>query len=122
MQVNYFPRSHSRYYAEVVTNSTQVLEVVAEVDPTLKVSNKYMVQSPSSNCTDEVIPITPLALEVRLRFSQCNAQTQQENVEVRVANITMKRNLEGISPLVNINYFDALSNQEMMGRVAKRVC
>ena len=34
-----------RSYADVVTKSTMVLEVEGEVDPDLKVSNEYVVQS-----------------------------------------------------------------------------
>lgn len=77
--------------------------IEGEVDPDLKISSKYVVQLPSPECTEEIIRTPPLAPEANLRFSQRNAQIQQENMLTRAANLAEKKDNEGINLAVHKN-------------------
>src|SRR4051812_27733185 len=78
-----------------------------------------MVQSPTSENVDEVIPTPPLVPEANLRFIQRNLGLAQEMMEVRAGNLARKRNLEGMTSSHSKNTFDALSDKDIIARASK---
>lgn len=115
--MNDSPANHTKLpYAEIVNNSSQVMEVDGEVDPKMKISNYYVVQLPSPDCNDEMILTPPLPPEESHRFSKPNLQGMQEHVEAKAAKLASKKNLEGNNQNTYKNSFAALSDTDLISR------
>ncbi|XBJ05449.1 hypothetical protein VPH35_024235 [Triticum aestivum] len=105
-------------YAEVVMNSSQVMELEGGVDPGMKISKDYVVQLPASDCDDEMILTPPLVPEDLPRLSKRNVQGMQDHVMAKAAKMASKKNLEGNSHNARKNSFAILSDAELISRVS----